>query len=113
MTLYRVTYRGNNSGGYVWTSEADGDALREAGWLVDESGNPYGGAAFMSESDNEEEALYDAMSSWYTATKLDPDAEGCNCCGTPHHFEADAEGEWVRGWQRYPDDPFDYRDGVE
>lgn len=119
MTLYRVSYSGSHSGGYDWTNEADGDALTAAGWLVNETGNPSAGASFMSESDNEEEALFDAMSSWYVATRQDPDESGCSCCGPPHRFEAETEKEYHDGYRNadgsYDDDyePFDYREGVE
>ncbi len=111
MTLYRVTYHGNNSGGYWWTSEEDGVTLLEAGWLVPAaqgySSAPFGAASFMVEAEDEEVALTIALSSWYQATALDPDDQGCNCCGPPHRFEVEIEAEYG------DDDPFDYRDGVE
>jgi len=103
-----------------WINEADGDALIEAGWLVHKSGDPANGAWFMSEEEDAETAYFDAISSFYCATGIDPDqTAGCGCCGAPHSFEAETEEEYHDGWRNFSTgeydehEPFDYRDGAE
>lgn len=128
MTLYRVEYRENNSGGSWWLNHEDGEALRDAGWLVTglgDEGEHFLGKAFdyaylMVEAEDSEVAHFTAIQSFYNATGEDPDTIGCPCCGPPHEFDVADEAEYIRDHTNYrtgevDDDmtPFDYRDGVE
>lgn len=36
-------------------------------------------------------SLKEAIEEWERVVKMDPTAEGCNCCGAPHSFSSDKE----------------------
>lgn len=92
-----IEYSSNNSGGSWWLSDKDWKNLEKAGWKVDwhrdkkdtfSKGERWLGALAMSAT-REGLSMEDAISEWATVTNLDPDAEGCNCCGRPHYFSED------------------------
>lgn len=86
--MQAIRYSSNNSGGSFWLSEADWDALRDAGWEVDEPGmwgEPTGAYRFGVSMD-------EAIDEFDRVTRQYSDDEGCDCCGPPHNFyEEDAE----------------------
>jgi hypothetical protein len=92
-----VWYSSNNSGGDWWLDDDDWYALERDGWVVkwyrdetDWNGKPYKDGRFLDAlatkaflPDASERV---AIARWADATGLNPDAEGCYCCGQPHYF---------------------------
>lgn len=86
--MQAIRYSSNNSGGSFWLSESDWNALRDAGWEVDDAGRwgePTGAYRFGL-------SLDDAIDEFDRVTSQLSSDEGCSCCGQPHYFyEDDAE----------------------
>lgn len=96
----------NNSGGSWWLSREQYDALKDAGWYLDEEkAELYDANKFTSLSTKdvpwswrhafryEANSLQDAVESWESATGADFFAEGCNCCGSPFSISS-VGGDW-------------------
>ena len=75
-----VTYMENNSGGNWWLDEKHYTKLADAGWHV--NGNKQASKSFDS--------IREAISDWEETTGLDSNERGCDCCGEPHYFYAEA-----------------------
>jgi hypothetical protein len=105
---FKVEYDSNNSGGKWWLSDDDWRSLEKAGWEVewfkddpgrifsaDANGRWLGALASSAsvevEASSEREAESIATEMWSRAL---PDQEvyasGCECCGRPHDFYAQA-----------------------
>lgn len=68
----------NNSGGVDWLNEWHIEQLIANGWVRDEEAFD----AYMKQFNTVDEAKDDFGS----ITGMDPDAEGCPCCGRPFYF---------------------------
>ena len=95
-----VIYDSNNSGGGWWLSDENWQALEQAGWKVfwhrddpdekfahaDSDGRWLGGLARSAAVVRP--TFREALSEFAAVAEQDPYAEGCNCCGSPHSFQA-------------------------
>lgn len=79
-----LQYYANNSGGKDWHTEEQWQRLLDLGWKHDD------GLYKRFETEAE------GMAEWKSVMKMDPDAEGCPCCGPPHQFSAFTDEEWER-----------------
>ncbi len=101
-----VTYYSNNSGGQDWLSMPDWRKLENAGWkLFDFTGFIYTpdkrlmlGTDGLPQRDggSPKRPRYaikvfkdrqDGVDEWATILDMDPEEEGCECCGRPHEFD--------------------------
>jgi hypothetical protein len=73
----KVEYFSNNSGGDWWLEDHHWKALADNGWAVDWD---------RMRATRHGLSLQDAVEEWATLTGLDPDEDGCECCGRPHAF---------------------------
>ena len=107
MRKFKVEYDSNNSGGGWWLSDADWQALEDAGWQVDwvrdrpagmvfqpdPSGRWLGAlatsASIIIHAISASRAEKIAMARWSKVLpKQDVNDMGCSCCGQPHNFYA-------------------------
>jgi hypothetical protein len=95
VTVYKFTYRHNNSGGVDWITPEQWQEFVDNGWTVTLFGQPFTGgrgscASLMIETDEGKEvARLIGMQNWYAIAKQDPDEIGCTCCGPPHSFSVE------------------------
>lgn len=80
-----VRYYSNNSGGAWWLELRHWKKLERAGWSVAWQEREFLGAMAMSAS-RVGLTLEQAKLEWEITVGMDPDAEGCECCGPPHEF---------------------------
>jgi len=80
-----VTYSSNNSGGSWWLTDENWEALEAAGWRVRWRMGRWLGA-LATEAYREAPSVEHAKAEWTDIVGMDPDAEGCRCCGEPHWF---------------------------
>jgi hypothetical protein len=83
--MITLEYSSNNSGGSFWLSDEDWKNLEAAGWKVEWQKAHFLGTLATSAS-FECETPDEGIASFVAVTGQDPWAEGCNCCGAPHHF---------------------------
>lgn len=94
----RVEYSSNNSGGRWWLTDQNWRDLEAAGWNVKWAANEKGGflkadkegrwlGALAMEASRDGVSLGTAIREWERVTRLNANALGCSCCGTPHNFE--------------------------
>ncbi len=80
-----LQYYANNSGGSDWHTEEQWQKLLAVGWHDDD------GLWKQFESEAQ------GMAEWQSIMNMDPDAEGCECCGPPHAFYTFTDEEWQEG----------------
>lgn len=108
----KVRYKSNNSGGSWWLTDENWEALRNAGWTIEDydylkaeheqalkndpeafdstrffNGEKRYLGALASAAFKNFETPGEAMREFEKLTGLDVSDEGCNCCGAPHAFE--------------------------
>lgn len=79
----KVTYSHNNSGGSWWLTKKDWETLEKGGWAVEWDeflGSPARRATKNFPS------VEEAKNDWSDLLRMNPDDEGCECCGPPHEF---------------------------
>lgn len=103
-----LEYNSNNSGGYWWLTDDDWRAMEANGWhvnwvkdnidsmfrsMVTADGRWLGTLATSATRvvANEHDAQQ-AIREWEELVSQSQDAEGCSCCGRPHHFWTYEEG---------------------
>lgn len=84
-----VRYYSNNSGGGWWLELRHWKKLERAGWSVAWQERPFLGA-MASSATRVGLTLENAKREWARVVDMDPDAEGCECCGPPHEFSEGA-----------------------
>lgn len=115
---YKVEYSSNNSGGSWWLEDRHWKALEKAGWIVE-----YGDYFTFRDRPNDRPKTYAeairadqrflgalatraykecddpvaAIREFEKLTGEDVTAEGCNCCGAPHHFSWRDEDNQYQG----------------
>lgn len=86
MTVKKVVYTSNNSGGEWWLSDKHWENLERAGWEVEWLADRFLGAQATSAIRYGLD-LKSAVDEWEHAAKQSSISVGCLCCGPPHHFE--------------------------
>ena len=79
----KVEYSHNNSGGYWWLTRSHWESLEDAGWEVLWKNWEEVPA---TEAIREGLALEEAKAEWARIVGMNPEIEGCSCCGRPHIF---------------------------
>lgn len=96
----KVEYNHNNSGGKWWLTDQNWLDLEAAGWEVRWfKSDPLSGlartlgkgdgrwlGALAREATKEFPSTEAAIEEWARITGLNPDDDGCSCCGQPHDF---------------------------
>ena len=79
-----LQYTPNNSGGSYWHTDKEWETLKSLGWIDI-------GWSIMKKFPSAAEG----MEEWKRIMQMDPEAEGCECCGPPHNFDTwdDKEAE--------------------
>lgn len=82
--MVRVVYNHINSGGSDWLAQQDWQTLLENGWNIRDG-----------KASKHFKYLDQGIREWATILNMDPDVEGCPCCGRPHEFwDQEAGSEW-------------------
>jgi len=80
-----IEYSGNNSGGYFWLKKADLEALEANGWKRTNRSQ-----GFKKDFPTPRAAMLE----FEKLTNQKVTDEGCNCCGPPHCFSWEENGEY-------------------
>lgn len=86
-----VVYSGNNSGGVWWIPDSYRGALEQAGWNVSTQG---GGVTDAWKEYPDDANPRDGMEEFVRITGIEPNEQGCECCGPPHSFSRRMGEEW-------------------
>lgn len=87
--IYEVEFDHNNSGGVDWVTQEQWQILADNGWYATcgDMPRPYSMAKKFS-TRSSMIAEYTAIDEVVSLIGIDPDAEGCSCCGRPFSFSA-------------------------
>jgi hypothetical protein len=86
-----VEYNSNNSGGDWWLSDRDWFKLEKAGWVVEWRNNAH--KPIASNASKEFNDIKEALIEFEKITGQEVTAQGCNCCGPPHNFTWEENGQ--------------------